>query len=77
MKVTFKVLGHLKELYFKNQDELTVSIDTPLTISQVLETLGFSSNQAMAFLVNGKAVGKDVLLQGGEEVFILSPLAGG
>ncbi|MBT9164935.1 MAG: hypothetical protein DDT22_00818 [candidate division WS2 bacterium] len=77
MKITLRMLGHLRDVYFGGKDLLEVEIDKPLKLIEILEKINLPPTMAMAYLKEGKPIHKETILEGGEEVIILSPLSGG
>lgn len=77
MKITLRILGHLRDVYFEGKDLLEIEVDKPLTLLEILNRINLPSTMAMAYLKEGKPIHKETMLEGGEEIIILSPLSGG
>ncbi|MBT9131059.1 MAG: hypothetical protein DDT40_01587 [candidate division WS2 bacterium] len=77
MKITLRILGHLKDVYFDGKDLLEVEVSKPLTLLEILDKINLPPTMAMAYLKNGNPINKETILKGGEEIIILSPLSGG
>ncbi|MHB0884564.1 MAG: ubiquitin family protein [Bacillota bacterium] len=85
MQVRVRVPGHLKEYVSKEVYEKTggeagdfsLVVEGPLSLRELMESIGLRPELAIGALFNGRRVGRDDLVEGDGELIILSPIAGG
>ena len=77
MRITIRVTGLLTEYFTAGKAELPLTMETPLTIKEILAQIKLSHELVMTVIVNGER--KDLLYipKEGEEIVLISPLAGG
>jgi len=71
------VHGHSAEFFPGKKDTFFLEADGRTSIADFLNSLGVKQELIMNVLVNGKRQDKNYVPQEGDEVILVSPLAGG
>ncbi|MCL4426217.1 MAG: MoaD/ThiS family protein [Firmicutes bacterium] len=77
MAVKVIVHGHSAEFFPEKKDTFFFEADGQTSIGKFLDDLGVKRELIMNVLVNGKRRGKEYVPQEGDEIILVSPLAGG
>lgn len=77
MQITIRVTGLLTEYFPAGKGILPVSLTDPATIQDILEQIKVNPELVMTVVVNGQRRELSYLPQDGEEIVLISPLAGG
>ncbi len=77
MKVTVSCVGHASQYFPGGESKMTVEFPSPRSIDDVLVEIGFPTELVMFALVNGERAETGRLLSHGDDVVLVSPLAGG
>ncbi len=78
MKITIKATGTMRRLFASGKDGVTVEIDSPKTVREILvEELGIDPGIVMAVIVNGQYRKRDYTPTDGDEITLVYPLGGG
>lgn len=77
MQIRVRVTGLLTEYFPAGKGELQVILESALTIKEILKKIKVSHELVLTIIVNGER--KDLLYvpKEGEEIVLISPLAGG
>lgn len=77
MQVTVRLEGHLREFFPALHGPVLVDLGEPLTVGEILEAVGMPPTLPTAVLCAKVRVGLDFVPADGDELVLLSPLAGG
>jgi molybdopterin converting factor small subunit len=77
MQVTVRLEGHLREFFPKLHEPQTVAFTEPCTIAEIIEAVGMAASLPSSVLCNKQRVERDHMPADGDELVLLSPLAGG
>ena len=78
MKIILRVTGTLRERFPPGQDRITVCLERPLPVKEILaEKLGLNPDGLMAVVAGGRYRSRDYVPADGEEIILISPLGGG
>ncbi|MFO7951582.1 MAG: hypothetical protein R6U91_02050 [Bacillota bacterium] len=76
-KVTVNLLGFLKEIYPHLEEQTSLELNRPVTVVEVIETLGVSSKMVLFATIEDRQVAKEDTIEGSCELNLISPPAGG
>jgi molybdopterin converting factor small subunit len=77
MQVTVRLEGHLREFFPKLHEPRTVACERPITVAEIIEAVGMAASLPSSVLCNRVRVERDHVPADGDELVLLSPLAGG
>ena len=78
MQVTLRATGIIREKFPDKQEIITVILDKPLTVQQILiDQLGVDTAILAAVIVNGRYRRMDYLPNDGDVVILVPPVGGG
>ncbi|HYF94251.1 MAG TPA: hypothetical protein VD969_18695 [Symbiobacteriaceae bacterium] len=77
MQVTLRLEGHLREFFPALNAPQTVVLDGPKTVAEILEAVGMPPTLPSSVLCGRVRVPLDHVPASGDELVLLSPLAGG
>lgn len=77
MQVTVRLEGHLREFFPKLRDPQTVTFTQSQTVADIIEAVGMAASLPSSVLCNRQRVERDYRPADGDELVLLSPLAGG
>ena len=77
LKVTVNISAGFKELYSHLEDRLTIELDQPVTIYNLIGRLGISSKMVLFATINDRIIDKQTLIEQSCEINLISPPAGG
>jgi sulfur carrier protein ThiS len=77
MQVTLRVEGHLREFFPRYSGPVTIALAAPATVAEILTQAGIPPELPGAVLCNGLRVNLEHRPADGDELVLLSPLAGG
>jgi len=85
MRLRVRIPGHLKEYVPRHVYEraggepgdFTVDVDGPLSLRELLLTIGLRPELAIGALLSGQRISRDDIIGDDGEIIILSPIAGG
>lgn len=77
MQVTVRLEGHLREFFPALMQPLTVSLEAPVTVAEIIAAVGMDPSLPSSVLCNKLRVERDHVPADGDELILLSPLAGG
>ncbi len=75
--IKVSVRGHAVEYFPGQAERFDFPVNGPLTVRQMLDSLGVNPLLIMVVNVNGVKRPKDHLLSDGDELLLLSPPSGG
>jgi len=75
--IKVSVRGHAVKYFPGEQERFDFETDTPLTILDMLKTLGVEPLLVMMASVNGEKQPKTAIIKPGDEVLLFSPPSGG
>lgn len=77
MHIKVRVTGLLTEYFPAGKGVLPVISETPLTVKELLKEIKVSHELVLTIVVNGERKDLAYIPQEGEEIVLISPLAGG
>jgi len=77
MYVILRLEGHIREFYPHLQEPTTIFLSRPATVAEILGQAGIPAELPGAVLCGKLRVGLDHVPEDGQELVLLSPLAGG
>lgn len=77
MQVTLRVEGHLREFFPHLRTAAPLVLAAPATVEQILQQAGIPPELPGSVLVGGLRVERSFVPADGDELMVLSPLAGG
>ncbi|SHJ95260.1 MoaD/ThiS family protein [Desulforamulus aeronauticus] len=77
MQITIRVTGLLTEYFPAGKGILPVFLTAPSTVQEILRQIKVNSELVMTVVVNGQRRDLSYTPQDGEEIVLISPLAGG
>ncbi|WP_238473162.1 hypothetical protein [Desulforamulus profundi] len=77
LQVKVRVTGLLTEYFPAGKGVLPVSMDKPLTVKEILQQIKVNHELVMTVVVSGQRRDLSYVPQDGEEIVLISPLAGG
>lgn len=77
MQVTVRLEGHLREFFPGLHEPRTVTLTGPTTVAEIIEAVGMVASLPSSVLCNRVRVEREHIPADGDELVLLSPLAGG
>ncbi|SHE36897.1 MoaD/ThiS family protein [Desulforamulus putei] len=77
MQIKVRVTGLLTEYFPAGKGILPVSLEKPLTVKEILQQIKVNHQLVMTVVVNGQRRDLSYVPGDGEEIVLISPLAGG
>ncbi|HWI52698.1 MAG TPA: hypothetical protein VNT01_11230 [Symbiobacteriaceae bacterium] len=77
MQVTVRLEGHLREFFPKLHVPMVLTLDGPRTVAEIIEAAGMAATLPSSVLCGRQRVALDHVPADGDELVLLSPLAGG
>lgn len=77
MQIKIRVTGLLTEYFSAGKGELPVYLENPLTVGKILQHIKLNHELVMTIIVSGQRRDLSYVPQDGEEIVLISPLAGG
>ncbi|MCL5290599.1 MAG: MoaD/ThiS family protein [Bacillota bacterium] len=77
LQIKIRVTGLLTEYFSAGKGELLFSLEKPLTVEEILQHIKLNHELVMTVVVSGQRRDLSYVPQDGEEIVLISPLAGG
>lgn len=77
MRVTLQTRGYLQQRFPEQKDTVTVTLESPKAMREIMQDLGINLDLVMVVLVDGVRKNLDYVPQDGETVTVLPPVSGG
>lgn len=77
MRVKVVLAGHLREFFPGLAEGKELVLEQPATVAEVLAEIGVAAELPSAVIVNRQRVDRNYVLADGDELLLLSPMAGG
>ena len=77
LEITVNIKGHLMDLYPHLGAITVIEYEGPVTVSEVIQSLGVSSKMVLFVTKDERIIAKDTRLESDCEINLVSPPAGG
>lgn len=77
MQVVVKVRGHAREFFPDQREEYEYQFNPGERVSDMLASLGIKTELVMRVIVRSAVVPKSYILQDGDVITLITPVAGG